>query len=197
MQEKKSVIEKIKLDAPTFPGVEVEPIYINFFFGKNGAGKLTIAKVFKSETGITCAAGKNQDDYTILVYNQDFISRNFETYGKFQRVFTLSEVNIVIQKTISKRTEERLQVSADGTTAGDALEKKLAELQPLLNDFQTSCWDITDSIRKSFKATQKNKGRKALVTDELLAGKYKPVDHGVAELQALYDAAFSAESDQQ
>ncbi len=43
MQDKmKSLIKNIKLDAATFHGETVEPTYINFFFGKNGAGKSTV-----------------------------------------------------------------------------------------------------------------------------------------------------------
>ena len=48
MKEKqKSLIERIKLDSATFHGEVVEPTFVNFFFGKNGAGKSTIAKVIK------------------------------------------------------------------------------------------------------------------------------------------------------
>ena len=44
MQDKmKSLITNIKLDAATFHGETVDPTYINFFFGKNGAGKSTVA----------------------------------------------------------------------------------------------------------------------------------------------------------
>ena len=53
MQDKMtSLITKIKLDASTeaytFHDEEVCPTYINFFFGKNGAGKSSIADAFRN-----------------------------------------------------------------------------------------------------------------------------------------------------
>lgn len=33
----------------------IEPTYVNFFFGNNGAGKSTIAKAIKSGAGVTNA----------------------------------------------------------------------------------------------------------------------------------------------
>ena len=40
MKEKmKGLIESITVDAATFHNETIEPTYINFFFGKNGAGK--------------------------------------------------------------------------------------------------------------------------------------------------------------
>lgn len=69
MQEKqKSLIEKIKLDSATFHGEEIEPTFVNFFFGKNGAGKSTIAKAIQNGTGITWATGQDPEDFVIAVY---------------------------------------------------------------------------------------------------------------------------------
>ena len=82
MKEKqKSLIEKIKIDSATFHCEEVQPTFVNFFFGKNGAGKSTIAKAFQDGTGLTWATGQNPADYVVAVYNQDFVNRNFATYG--------------------------------------------------------------------------------------------------------------------
>lgn len=38
----KSAIEKITLNDATFSNEVIEPTYVNFFYGKNGAGKSTI-----------------------------------------------------------------------------------------------------------------------------------------------------------
>lgn len=38
-----SAIQKLVLTDATFNGETVEPTFINFFYGKNGAGKSTIA----------------------------------------------------------------------------------------------------------------------------------------------------------
>ena len=88
------IIEEITLDAATFHSEKFQPTYINFLFGKNGAGKSTVAKAFMDPAALRWQAGVNPDGYSILIYNQDFINRNFETYGDLQGVFTLSEENL-------------------------------------------------------------------------------------------------------
>ena len=101
MKEKmKGLIESITVDAATFHNETIEPTYINFFFGKNGAGKSTVAKTFTDPSALTWQAGANPDNYTLLIYNQDFINRNFDTYGDLKGVFTLSEENVETRKKI-------------------------------------------------------------------------------------------------
>ena len=39
-----SAIERITLNDATFTGEVIEPTFVNFFYGKNGAGKSTIAR---------------------------------------------------------------------------------------------------------------------------------------------------------
>lgn len=41
----KSAIEKITLNDATFSNEVIEPTYVNFFYGKNGAGKSTMQDV--------------------------------------------------------------------------------------------------------------------------------------------------------
>ena len=80
MTEKmKGFIEKVTVDAATFHEEPIDLTYINFFFGKNGSGKSTIAKAMKDPETLTWQNGVNSDNYTVLVYNQDFIDSNFET----------------------------------------------------------------------------------------------------------------------
>lgn len=49
----KSAIEKITLNDATFSNEVIEPTYVNFFYGKNGAGKSTIARTFKASLIMT------------------------------------------------------------------------------------------------------------------------------------------------
>ena len=46
-----SAIEKITLNAATFEGTVVNPTLINFFYGKNGTGKTTIAREIAANAG--------------------------------------------------------------------------------------------------------------------------------------------------
>ena len=53
-----SAIEKITLNDATFTGEIVEPTFVNFFYGKNGAGKSTIARTIKANNSIQWQDGK-------------------------------------------------------------------------------------------------------------------------------------------
>ena len=191
MQDKmKSLITNIKLDAATFHGETVEPTYINFFFGKNGAGKTTVASAFEDPSCLEWQSGINPTDYTILVYNQEFINRNLANYGDLKGVFTLSKENAETRKQIDDKTEERKTVIADGRQAAEDRDKKNGELKPLRDSFETTCWEDTEDIRRSFDQTQTGKKKKLQFTDEVLSGKHKPIEHKKEDIQKLYDIAY-------
>ena len=60
----KSAIEKITLNDATFSNEVIEPTYVNFFYGKNGAGKSTIARTFKAnDERLQWQAGKVHTAY--------------------------------------------------------------------------------------------------------------------------------------
>ena len=97
-----SAIEKITLNTATYDEEVIEPSFINFFYGRNGAGKSTIANAIGDNNGVQWQAGKTATDYDVLVYNQQFIDDNFASYGNLAGVFTVCETNIKIQKEIDK-----------------------------------------------------------------------------------------------
>ena len=70
----KSEIVRIDLADASYKDTHdyIEPTYVNFFFGNNGAGKSTIAKAIKSGSGVTYAPGRSATDYLALVYDQVF-----------------------------------------------------------------------------------------------------------------------------
>ena len=190
-EKQKSVIERIHVDDATFHGVDVEPTYINFFFGNNGTGKSTIAKVFKKfPENITWTAGENPDNYTVHVYNQDFVAREFPSYGGLKGVFTLSKENAEIREKIEKKTEERKKIIDAGKAAAEKRDKKKAEMEPLLTNFQNLCFAKTDIIRKAFPDTQEKRKKKAAFANLVLERTYAPVEHDQAEIRKIYDIAF-------
>lgn len=82
-----SAITGIKLNRATFSNVPINGLtFVNFFYGNNGAGKSSIAHAIEEEDGITWADGKTAADYDVLVYNQDYINRNFINYPKSCRL---------------------------------------------------------------------------------------------------------------
>lgn len=78
---------------------------IVFLYGHNGTGKSTVAKYLQDTTHSSynnCSyVLPNSQDYQILVYNTDFVDRNF-SQDSFNGVFTLGETNISAEQAISE-----------------------------------------------------------------------------------------------
>ena len=128
-----SEIVKIELDDATFRGSNAffTPTYVNFFFGNNGTGKSTIAKAIKSGTGVTYADDKRPEDYITLIYNQDFINDNMQSYHELKGIFTFDEVNKDIQDEIDRlngQLAESRKKKTAAETAKAETEGKLTEL---------------------------------------------------------------------
>ena len=79
-----SAIQKLVLTDATFNGETVEPTFINFFYGKNGAGKSTIARTIRGNLpgSVEWQSDRPADSYDVLVYDADFIRDNFENYHR-------------------------------------------------------------------------------------------------------------------
>ncbi len=189
-----SSIKLIKLDTATFHGEKVDPTYVNLFFGKNGAGKSTLADAFRHPECLDWETGVNPADYTILVYDQNFITRNLADYGDLKGVFTLSEENAETRRRIDEKIEERKTVVSDGKQAAEDRDKKNGELKPLRDAFESTCWNTTDDIRKSFDQTQNGKKKKLQFADEVLAGHHAAVEHKKEDIQKLYEIAYDPDA---
>lgn len=96
--------------------------------------------ILQEGSTVTWATGQNPNDYVVLVYSQDFVNRNFETYGDLKGIFTLSETNIEIQKQIDAKTAERSGVTSEGKSETEARDKKKEELAPLRAGLEEVCW---------------------------------------------------------
>lgn len=76
---------------------------INYIFGANGTGKTTISRVIAGEQGhdncqLVWQGGTSLER---MVYNQDFVDRNFNQNGPLQGVFTLGEDQVEAEREIA------------------------------------------------------------------------------------------------
>ncbi|MDD2364226.1 MAG: hypothetical protein PHZ16_05495 [Eubacteriales bacterium] len=62
----KAPIEQIELNVATYCGTSFMPTLINFFYGKNGTGKSTIARVIADGVGIKWGVGESPENYDVL-----------------------------------------------------------------------------------------------------------------------------------
>ena len=170
-------------------GCHIEPTYVNFFFGNNGAGKSTIAKAILSGIGVTYASGRTSADYLPLVYNQDFIDAHFRSYRNLKGVFTLNAKNAEVQQKIDEKVEERGTIQKALDAAQERRTRSEATREKLQKDFYKDCWEREKSFREEFGKTQLGKGKSEPFTREIL--KHTSGEIGLDEFRRLYDSAFS------
>ena len=189
-------IEKLMLNAATFHDAKVTPTLINFFYGNNGTGKSTIARLIDekdTEVGqpsdITWQIGKSAEDYYMLIYNQRVVDVNFRDYGKLKGVFTVGEQNNTILNQVSEKTAQRAEQDRQNGENTIAQKHKESQRNELFVSFQETCWNRTKAIRDEFDATQSGFKRKAQFSDKVLQTT-NPIQHDVGELRTLYETAF-------
>lgn len=190
-----AAIRQITLDRATFEntGTTVVPTYINFFFGRNGAGKSTLAEVIAADECIVWRDGDSHAGYDVLVYNQEFIDRNFGSYGDLAGVITIHEQNIEIQQQLDRKKKEKVGAEAVGKQFRKDLDDKTAARDAAIAQFQKMCWSQTAQIREAFKDALKGKLKSQQFMDGVLSTP-TAVDHDYDELKSLYDIAFSLDS---
>ncbi len=185
-----SAIADIMLNRATFTNMPINGLtFINFFYGNNGAGKSSIAHAIEENDGIIWADGRSAEDFDVLIYNQDYINRNFVNYGELQGVFIFGEEDIEAKKRIQQLTEEKKKKSEERTAALEEYKKKNTGIDTALTDFQDTCFSKTAKIRKRFEKAMDGKKQKKGFADAVL-NETNPTEHDSTELERFYDVAF-------
>jgi wobble nucleotide-excising tRNase len=147
------MIEGISIaDVATFgsPPAEMKDLReINFIFGANGAGKTTISRLIANESKFASCkiAWKGGAKLETLVYNSDFVERNFSQSVELKGVFTLGEQQVETLAKIAKAKEELDALDQDieklSMTLGgpDGSGGKKADLAKLEESFKEKCWE--------------------------------------------------------
>jgi len=121
---------------------------INFVFGSNGSGKTTIGRAIEQAEGhkdcvITWSGGTPLE---VMVYNSDFVDKNFNLSSPLRGVFTLGENQVQAEAEISTlrpQVEEQinrikgLNANLDGNDQQVGKRKELLELE---NAFREKAW---------------------------------------------------------
>lgn len=126
---------------------------INLIYGLNGTGKTQISKFLanqEDENFKDCnIEGLNNEE--ILVYNQDFIEKNFYNTDKQQGIFTLSEENMTIKQEIEKLQEELIGLKSSQNENERKLKEQQEDIIKIENDFKEDIWKIKQNHSGNFK----------------------------------------------
>lgn len=188
--KKRGAAEKITLNETVFTGEVIEPTLVNFFYGKNGAGKSTIARALSGNRGIGWQRG-TAEDYDILVYDRDFIGANIADHRELAGVFTVCEENIEAQRRIEELKRALKEKSDAYTAAREAAERLAAERETAPEAFRNVCWEKTKELRSIFTAAVSGKKTKALFAEEILS--VTAAEHDPAALEKAAETVFGGD----
>ncbi len=146
------MIESITIsDVATFgstPEQLNELSQFNFFFGSNGTGKTTVSRIIADETKYpTCIiTWRGETQLQPLVYNHDFVDRNFNESEELKGVFTLGEkqhdtlTKIAAAKNELDALTDRIESLNQALQGRDGNGGKKGELAALEADLKKRCW---------------------------------------------------------
>lgn len=182
------VIHSIELNENTYDNVTLNPTLINFFFGKNGVGKSTIAHKIE---------GKNFPDislnnYEVLVYNSDFIHRNIREDATLSGVFSLGEENIEIKQSIAQKESQLQNLRREYVEHKNLCDKKSAALDQLKLVLKDKCWKETEWVRNNLPETIKGYRTKIAMANQLLTITV-PRKHNMNILANICQTAFGSD----
>ena len=120
----------------------------NFVFGSNATGKTTLSRVIADEDSYpTCKVTWHRGTkLQPMVYNLDFIDRNFHQTAELRGVFTLGEKHEdILQKIEAVKTEvdvltKRIEALTQGLQGDDGTGGKKGELAALESALKDKCW---------------------------------------------------------
>lgn len=174
---------------------------INYIFGANGTGKTTISRIIAGEQGYGHCQLMWKDGTSLerMVYNRDFVDRNFNQDGPLQGVFTLGENQVEAESEINRLRPEiervngqsaSLNIQLDGVQGQSGKRKELSDLEPALRE---KCWkqkELHDAYFKEAYAAASVRSNKERFKDKVLAEQVS----NTADLLALEELKEKAQT---
>jgi wobble nucleotide-excising tRNase len=142
---------------------------LNYIFGSNGAGKTTISRVIQSPGSFdSCkVTWVKETPMETLVYNRDFVVKNFTPSARVKGIFTLGEKDadneraIEAEKKIVVSIDAEITKLTDALLGGDRKSGKKGDLATLGAEFVKTCWKQKlkhdDAFRTAFEGVRKSK----------------------------------------
>ncbi len=130
---------------------------INFLYGANGSGKTTISRIIDGELAFSHCTIKWAGSIPLeaLVYNKDFIDRNFAQ--ELRGIFTLGEADVSAIKQIEEESRRRDEIQKDirniklKLVGEDENSGKKGEQKALFDKFTEDAWKLKTKHDGTFK----------------------------------------------
>ncbi len=121
----------------------------NYVFGSNASGKTTISRVIADQQGYpSCnVTWTNGTMLEPMVYNRDFIEKNFDQSTDLKGIFTLGEKNVeAISKIAAAKNDheeltKKIQNLDRNLSGEDGSGGKKGELATLEEELKKKCWE--------------------------------------------------------
>lgn len=199
------MIESITISSVATFGTTPEQVnalsLFNFLFGSNGTGKTTISRVIAEETKFpTCSVTwKGGTRLQPLVYNNDFVERNFNQSAELKGVFTLGEKQVdTLTKIATAKAEldavtAKIEALTQGLQGADGNGGKKGELAALEAGLKDKCWaqkqKYDAKLQGGFEGCRNNSEKfKGKVLQELASNKASLLT--LAELEKKAESVF-------
>jgi wobble nucleotide-excising tRNase len=176
------MIERIEISNVATYGSTLEVLSdlreINFVYGSNGTGKTTISRVIADCASYPyCSLDwRGGTPIELLVYNRDFVERNFNQPEELKGIFTLGEKDkdtldkIEAAKTALDGIKDKIVRLKAALQGEDSNGGKRAELSDLEADLEVKCWELKlkhdDKLQGAFTGVR---GKKSAFKEKLLA----------------------------
>ena len=147
------MIDKILLKEVNTYNQTVEVIglsNVNFFFGSNGSGKSTVAKLLYNESKPSIGkdrkfaqcrvSGFDSNREEILVFDEKYVERNFISNKELSGLFTLNEGNKEVDDKIEEKQKEIKKLESYFEILSSREKKIEKALKDKYNDLKENCW---------------------------------------------------------
>jgi len=132
---------------------------INFFYGANGSGKTTISRIINNQDAYAdCSISwESNNRLKTLVYNRDFITRNFSPDKELAGIFTLGEHDAGVVKNIATAKKDcdgiiiKIKNKSKTLQGEDENGGKNKKLKDLEDSFIEQCWTYKKKYEDVFK----------------------------------------------
>ena len=149
---------------------------INFIYGANGSGKTSISRVIAAPSDHPACEIRWADQRPLecLVYNADFVERNFRS--SLPGIFTLGERDAAVLDQIEQARKDVSDIERDISARDivlngkDDAPGKLGELAALRENIENECWKLKNRHDADFQSAFAGvRGSKANFCDKILS----------------------------